>query len=92
MAKSGIQTRRQARTWLPEFNLHLAGSIEFHAGQLASRRQDAARRAEALELGRTDRAELLRLQLAASEAEATVITAGYQRMQAYAAVQRTLGR
>jgi hypothetical protein len=27
MAKSGIQTRRQARTWLPEFNLHLAGSI-----------------------------------------------------------------
>jgi trans-aconitate methyltransferase len=28
MAKSGIQTRRQARTWLPEFNLHLAGSIK----------------------------------------------------------------
>jgi hypothetical protein len=27
MAKSGIQTRRQATTWLPEFNLHLAGSI-----------------------------------------------------------------
>jgi hypothetical protein len=27
MAKSGIQTRRQAATWLPEFNLHLAGSI-----------------------------------------------------------------
>lgn len=67
-------------------------ALEFHAGQLASRRQDAARRAEALELGRTDRAELLRLQLAASEEEATVITAGYQRMQAYAAVQRALGR
>jgi hypothetical protein len=27
MAKSGIQTRRQAMIWLPEFNLHLAGSI-----------------------------------------------------------------
>jgi hypothetical protein len=27
-AKSGIQTRRQARTWLPEFNLYLARSIE----------------------------------------------------------------
>jgi hypothetical protein len=30
MAKSGIQTRRQARTWLPEFNLHLAGSIRLY--------------------------------------------------------------
>jgi putative endonuclease len=30
MAKSGIQTRRQARTWLPEFNLHLAGSIVWY--------------------------------------------------------------
>jgi hypothetical protein len=27
MAKSGIQTRRHATTWLQEFNLHLAGSI-----------------------------------------------------------------
>jgi predicted transcriptional regulator len=27
IAKSWIQTRRQARTWLPEFNLYLAGSI-----------------------------------------------------------------
>lgn len=67
-------------------------ALEFHADQLTSRRQDAARRAEALELGRIDRAELLRLQLAASDAEAAVITADYQRMQAYAAVQRALGR
>jgi hypothetical protein len=28
MAKSGIQTRRQAKTLLPEFNLHQAGSIK----------------------------------------------------------------
>ncbi|WP_198323973.1 MULTISPECIES: hypothetical protein [Methylococcus] len=45
-----------------------------------------------MELGRINCAELPRLQLAASDAEAAVITADYQRMQAYAAVQRALGR
>ncbi|MEW6037903.1 MAG: TolC family protein [Pseudomonadota bacterium] len=67
-------------------------ALEFHASQWASRRQDAARRSEALELGRASRAELLRLQLAASDAETAVSSANYQRMQAYAAVQRALGR
>ncbi|MDD2770259.1 MAG: TolC family protein [Methylococcus sp.] len=67
-------------------------ALEFHASQLASRRQDAARRAGALALGRASSAEILRLDLAAREAEAETQTADYQRSLAYASVQRALGR
>ena len=64
--------------------------LETTTKQLALRQQDVTKQEHALELGRSNRLDHLRVQLATLSAREAVDTAIYQRWLAYAAVQKAL--
>ena len=66
--------------------------LERERRQAELRHRDVDQQLHALERGRARRADVLRLQLAASAADAAVEAARHDRIQAYAAVQHALGR
>ena len=66
--------------------------LERERRQAELRHRDVDQQSHALERGRVRRSDVLRLQLAASAADAAVDTARHGRIQAYAAVQHALGR
>lgn len=66
--------------------------LERERRQAELRHRDVDRQSRALDRGRARRADVLRLQLAASAADAAVEAARHDRIQAYAAVQHALGR
>lgn len=67
-------------------------TLETTTKQLTLRQQDVANQEHALELGRSNRLDHLRLQLAALSAREAVNTAMYQRWLAYAATQKALAK
>ena len=66
--------------------------LEREQRQAELRHRDVDQQSQALERGRARRSDVLRLQLAASAADAAVDAAQHDRIQAYAAVQHALGR